>query len=51
MSTQSALLKVMSDAARKAATQASLWAFLALLLGAFTASYTATIGGKHRDAV
>jgi hypothetical protein len=40
-----------ADAARKAAVHASLWSFLALLIGAFTASYAATIGGRHRDRV
>jgi len=38
-----------ADAARKAAAHLSLWTFLALLIGAFTASYAATVGGKHRD--
>lgn len=38
-----------ADAARKAAAHFSLWTFLALLIGAFTASYTATIGGRQRD--
>jgi len=26
-----------------------LWIFIALLIGAFSASYAATIGGKQRD--
>jgi len=26
-----------------------LWTFLALLIGAFCASYAATIGGRQRD--
>lgn len=38
-----------ADDARKAATHLSLWTFLALLIGAFTASYAATIGGRQRD--
>jgi hypothetical protein len=38
-----------ADAARKAATHAALWSFLALLIGAFTASYAAIVGGRHRD--
>jgi hypothetical protein len=40
-----------ADTARKAAAHLSLWTFLALLLGAFCASYAATIGGKQRDRV
>ena len=39
-----------ADKARKAGIQASLWLFIALLSGAFIASYTATIGGRERDA-
>lgn len=38
-----------ADAARKAAAHLSLWSFLALLIGAFTASYAATMGGRQRD--
>ena len=38
-----------ADAARKAAAGVSLWAFIALLLGAFAASYAATVGGRLRD--
>lgn len=38
-----------ADAARKAAAHFSLWSFLALLVGAFTASYAATMGGRQRD--
>jgi hypothetical protein len=38
-----------ADAARKAAAKLALWTFLALLIGAFTASFTATIGGRLRD--
>jgi hypothetical protein len=38
-----------ADAARKAAAHAALWSFLALLIGAFTASYAAIVGGRHRD--
>ena len=38
-----------ADTARKAAAHLSLWMFLALLIGAFTASYTATMGGRTRD--
>jgi len=41
--------KQAADAARKAAAGLSLWSFVAMLLGAFVASYAATIGGRHRD--
>jgi hypothetical protein len=37
------------DAARKATARLLLWTFLALLIGAFCASYAATIGGRQRD--
>jgi hypothetical protein len=39
------------DDARKATAHLLLWVFLALLIGAFCASYTATIGGRQRDHV
>ncbi|MGH2882026.1 MAG: hypothetical protein ACRDPA_04885 [Solirubrobacteraceae bacterium] len=39
------------DRARKIAAHLSLWMFLALLAGAFCASYAATIGGRQRDRV
>jgi len=38
-----------ADAARKVGVYASLWAFISLLIGAFSASYMATIGGRIRD--
>jgi hypothetical protein len=38
-----------ADLARKAAAHTALWSFLALLIGAFTASYAAIVGGRHRD--
>lgn len=38
-----------ADAARKASAYAALWLFITLLLGAFTASLLATVGGRHRD--
>jgi hypothetical protein len=38
-----------ADAARKAAAGFSLWAFASLLIGAFVASFTATLGGRARD--
>ncbi len=41
--------KETADKARKAGAYASLWLFFALLLGAFTASYAATVGGRQRD--
>ncbi len=44
-------LKVAADAAKKAAAHATLWMFVALLLGAFVASFTAIFGGRQRDAV
>jgi hypothetical protein len=39
------------DTARKAAAHLSLWIFVALLTGAFCASFAATIGGRQRDHV
>ena len=41
--------KEAADKARKAAAYAFLWLFFSLLLGAFTASYAATVGGRQRD--
>jgi len=38
-----------ADKARKASAKASLWMFISLLIGAFVASYLATVGGDHRD--
>ena len=40
-----------ADTARKAAAHLSLWIFIALLIGAFCASFAATIGGRQRDHV
>lgn len=40
-----------ADTARKAAAKVSLWTFLGLLIGAFCASFAATIGGRQRDNV
>ena len=37
--------------ARKATAHTLLWIFLALLIGAFCASFSATIGGRQRDNV
>ena len=38
-----------ADAARKASAAAALALFISLLIGAFIASYSATIGGRQRD--
>jgi hypothetical protein len=40
-----------ADNARKAIAHSMYWTFLALLIGAFSASVAATIGGKERDRV
>ena len=40
-----------AELARKAVAHSLLWAFLALLIGAFCASLAATIGGRQRDHV
>ena len=40
-----------ADAARNAVAHSMYWTFLALLIGAFCASFAATIGGKERDRV
>jgi hypothetical protein len=40
-----------ADNARKALAHSLYWLFLALLVGAFCASYAATIGGRRRDRV
>jgi len=40
-----------ADDARKAAAHLMYWTFLALLVGAFSASVAAVIGGKQRDRV
>ena len=40
-----------ADTDRKAIAHALLWIFLALLIGAFCASFAATIGGRQRDHV
>ncbi|MBF0501771.1 MAG: hypothetical protein HQM09_16660 [Candidatus Riflebacteria bacterium] len=46
-----AAMQVAAEAARKAAANLLLWLFIALLSGAFSASYAATIGGRQRDNV
>lgn len=38
-----------ADKARKASSYATLWLFISLLIGAFTASLCATLGGRRRD--
>ena len=40
-----------ADKARSAIARFSLWLFVALLCGAFSASYAGTIGGRQRDHV
>jgi len=40
-----------ADTASKIAAWTTLWMFVALLLGAFFASFAATYGGRRRDAV
>jgi hypothetical protein len=40
-----------AETTRKAIAHSLLWAFLALLIGAFCASVAATIGGRQRDHV
>jgi hypothetical protein len=39
------------DRLDKAVAHSMYWTFLALLIGAFSASFAATIGGKERDRV
>ena len=40
-----------ADTARRTAASFSLWLFLSFLIGAFSASYAGTIGGRQRDNV
>jgi hypothetical protein len=40
-----------ADATRKAVAHSLFWLFVALLIGAFSASFAATIGGRQRDHV
>lgn len=47
----SAEARLAADKARKAIAHAMYWTFLALLIGAFCASFAATIGGDQRDHV
>lgn len=41
--------KEAADAARETGVYVALWAFISLLIGAFSASYMATVGGRVRD--
>ena len=41
--------KSAADVARKTGVYLALWAFISLLIGAFSASYMATVGGRVRD--
>ena len=41
--------KEAADKGRKASAYAALWLFISLLIGAFVASFAATIGGRQRD--
>ena len=43
--------KAVADAARKTGVYVSLWGFVALLVGAVSACYMATVGGRVRDDV
>jgi len=43
-------IKDTADKARKASSYAALWLFISMLIGAFVASFTATFGGRARDA-
>ncbi len=40
-----------ADLARKSLAHSMYWMFLALLVGAFSASFAATVGGRQRDSV
>lgn len=42
--------KEAADKARKASAYGALWIFVSLLIGAFAASWSATLGGRQRDA-
>jgi hypothetical protein len=50
MQKTAATVKESADKARKASAAIALWGFIALLIGAFTASLAATWGGRCRDA-
>ncbi|MES2888104.1 MAG: hypothetical protein V4739_08820 [Pseudomonadota bacterium] len=38
-----------AETARKASSRGALWLFVSMLIGAFVASFAATLGGKQRD--
>jgi vacuolar-type H+-ATPase subunit I/STV1 len=42
-------VKTAADAARKTGVYVAIWAFISLLVGAFSASYMATVGARERD--
>jgi hypothetical protein len=42
-------ITALTDEARRNAAKASLWVFVSLLIGAFSASWLATCGGRQRD--
>jgi hypothetical protein len=44
-----AAAKTAADAARKTGVYVALWAFISLLIGAFSANYMASVGGRVRD--
>ena len=46
-----AQLEESADTARKAVAHSMYWTFLALIIGAFCATFAATIGGRERDRV
>lgn len=50
LKTAAAKAKEVADAARKASVYITLWLFVSLLIGAFSASLAATWGGRSRDA-
>jgi hypothetical protein len=41
--------KQAAESARKASSYGALWLFVSLLIGAFVASFAATLGGRQRD--
>ncbi len=41
--------KAAADAARKTGVYVALWAFISMRIGAFSASFMATVGGRVRD--
>ena len=46
-----AQIRLTADTARRTAEHVSFWTFMALLVGAFCASWAATVGGRQRDGV